>query len=80
MKLSKKFLEFLIKLPKDYEKFKAYFAKEEENIEFFKNIIDKNQLIEELRYSEDYSQIKENVEKIEVYLLGQYLNYGCSGV
>lgn len=53
MKLSKKFLEFLIKLPKDYEDFKAYFAKEEENIEFFKNISDKNQLIEELRYSED---------------------------
>ncbi|MCC8377975.1 MAG: hypothetical protein LN567_06330 [Rickettsia endosymbiont of Graphium doson] len=79
MRLSKEFLDFLIKLPKDHKEFNDYFAKEEKNIEFFKNISDKNQLIEILTHSGHYSQIKENIQEIEAYLLGQY-NYGCSGV
>ncbi|MGU9987419.1 MULTISPECIES: hypothetical protein [unclassified Rickettsia] len=79
MRLSKAFVDFLIKLPKDHREFKDYFAQEEKNIEFFKNISDKNQLIEILTYSGHYSQIKENIQEIEAYLLGQY-NYGCSGV
>ncbi|WP_341794277.1 hypothetical protein [Rickettsia endosymbiont of Rhinocyllus conicus] len=31
MRLSKEFLDFLIKLPKDHREFKDYFAKEEKN-------------------------------------------------
>lgn len=94
MKLDEKLREFILNLPRDHREFKDYFVAQAENIKNFKNIVDKNQLVEEFRDSEHYNKIKKNTQELDTYLNSPYEyncgipkadllglhNYGCSGI
>ena len=88
-----KFAEFILNLPENRLEYYNYFLVEEEKdgyskIDVFKNVANKNKLVEKFRNLEkyDYQQINTNVQELEEYcnifkpefshLIGQPKDYG----